>query len=327
MRYFLGADLGSTKTHILITDETGRALGFGESGPANHQSVAYQGMYQAMHAALEEALHSSGLSKDEVAGAGFGVAGYDWPSEDKLTAQTIGSLGLKAPIKFVNDAIAALVAGAEQGWGVAVVSGTGCNCRGWDADHRREGRVTGYGILMGEFAGSSELVYRAMQVVGHAWTKRIPETALIEAFIGDVGANDVEDLMEGYTEGRYLIGAGAAPLIFRVAEQGDAAARNLIHWAGYELGEMACGVIRQLEFENLAFDVVLAGGMFEGGPLLIEPTQETILGVAPQAHFVRLKVPPVMGAVVIGMEAFGLKVTPEIRARIQQSISATRQAK
>lgn len=133
--------------------------------------------------------------------------------------------------------------------------------------------------------------------------------------------------MEGYTEGRYLIGAGAAPLIFGVAEQGDTAARDLIHWAGSELGEMACGVIRQLEFENLAFDVVLAGGMFEGGPLLIEPTQETILSVAPRANFVRLTVPPVMGAVVIGMEAFGLRVTPEIRTRIQQSISATRQAK
>ena len=60
MRYYLGADLGATKTHTLIVDETGRALGFGESGPANHESVGYEGMFQSMHDGLEQALRSAG---------------------------------------------------------------------------------------------------------------------------------------------------------------------------------------------------------------------------------------------------------------------------
>ena len=44
MPYYLGADIGSTKTHTLIVDETGRALGFGESGSGNHEDVGYEGM-------------------------------------------------------------------------------------------------------------------------------------------------------------------------------------------------------------------------------------------------------------------------------------------
>jgi N-acetylglucosamine kinase-like BadF-type ATPase len=222
-------------------------------------------MFQTMQTGVGQALQRARLTIEQVTAAGFGVAGYDWHSEKVDMLATIGKLGLKAPVALVNDTILGLVAGAEEGWGVAVVSGTGCNCRGWDRQHRREGRVTGYGVQMGEAAGATELVFRTMQLVSYAWTRRGPATALSDMLIQHVGATGLEDLIEGYTQDRYHIGPGVAPLIFQVAEQGDAVARGLIHWAGCELGEMANGVIRQLEFERLAFDVVLAGSMFEGG--------------------------------------------------------------
>ena len=114
-----------------------------------------------------------------------------------------------------------LVAGSEEGWGVVVVSGTGSNCRGWDREHKREGRVTGHGVLMGEGAGGSELMHRCMQIVGYPGRKRLPMTALADAIIAHVGAKDLEDLMRGYTTYEYQIGAEAARIVFRVAEEGD----------------------------------------------------------------------------------------------------------
>src|SRR6266487_6235373 len=191
MTYYLGADLGATKTHTLIVDETGRALGFGASGSGNHEDVGYDGMFNSMQQGLDMALHSAGLIKADIAGAGFGVAGYDWPSEQEATAAAINKLGLNAPYKFVNDAVLGLVAGAEEGWGVVVVSGTGSNCRGWDHEHKREGRVTGHGVLMGEGAGGSELLHRGMQLVGYSWSKRGPGTALADALVKHVGAKDL----------------------------------------------------------------------------------------------------------------------------------------
>jgi N-acetylglucosamine kinase-like BadF-type ATPase len=324
MRYYLGADLGATKTHTLIVDESGRALGFGESGPANHETVGYEGMFQSMYNGLEQALRTAGLKKEEITGAGFGVAGYDWSSETKATTSVIERLGLNAPYKFVNDAVPGLIAGSEEGWGVVVVSGTGSNCRGWDREHQREGRVTGHGVLMGEGAGGSELMHRCMQIVGYSWTKRLPQTALADAIIAYVGARGLEDLLRGYTTQEYHIGAEAAPVVFRVAEEGDEAAGDLIRWAGTELGEMANAVIRQLGFENLAFDVVMTGSMFEGGAPLIEPMRATIHRLAPKARLVRLRVPPVIGAVMLGMEADGFRVTPEIRKTMSETISVVR---
>lgn len=320
MRYFLGADLGGTKTHMLIADENGRALGFGEGGPGNHQSVGFDGMFTALLSALEQALDSAGLQRMQISGAGFGIAGYDWPSQKPAMRATIDRLGLQSPYALVNDAIPGLVAGAVEGWGVSVVAGTGCNCQGWDKNHTREGRVTGYGSLMGEAAGSSELVYRAMQLVGQEWTKRGPHTGLSDTFIKYVGANSLDDLLEGYTEETYAIGAETAPLVFQTAAQGDLVARELITWAGTELGELACAVIRQLDFEKLSFDVVLSGSMFEGGALLVDPMRAIIQKTAAGARLVRLRVPPVLGAVLIGMEQNHLQIIPAIRARLEESV-------
>src|SRR5258706_5321989 len=178
--------------------------------------------------------------------------------------------------------------------------------------------------MMGEGAGGTELMHRSMQLVGYAWSKRGPMTKLVDALVEYVGTKDLDDLIRGYTTNEYQIGAEAAPIVFRVAYEGDQVARELIHWAGCELGEMANAVIRQLEFENLAFDVVMTGSMFEGGAMLIEPMRETIHSLAPQARLVRLKTPPVLGAVMLGMEAGGLVVTPAIRANMTNTVAATR---
>jgi N-acetylglucosamine kinase-like BadF-type ATPase len=98
-----------------------------------------------------------------------------------------------------------------------------------------------------------------------------------------------------------------APLVFQVASGGDIVAQETVKWAGRELASLAIGVIRQLELEASDFDVVLAGSLYEGGPLLIEAIQEMIHSVAPRAHLVRLAAPPVVGGVLLAMERTGLE--------------------
>jgi N-acetylglucosamine kinase-like BadF-type ATPase len=321
MKYFLGADVGSSKTQILIADEAGHTIGQGLAGPGNHQVVGYEGMSSALEEAASQALQEARIPVDEITGAGFGISGYDWPSDKPEMLKAIAKLNLQAPLELHNDAVLGLVAGTKDGWGVTVVSGTGCNCWGWDRDREHIGRVTGFGVMTGEAAGSSELVFRAMQLVSQAWTKRGPETALSRAFVDHTEANDIVDLLEGYTMGRYQIDGSLAPRIFEEAEAGDQVARQLINWAGNELGELAKAVIRQLKFKSLEFEVVLVGSMFEGGQLLIDPMQTTIEQIAPGARLVKLTVPPVVGALLIGMRAGGMEPTPEIRENLVNSLS------
>lgn len=306
--YFLGVDIGSTKSHALIADATGRAVGFGRGGPGNHEVVGYDGLKAVLHDITTAALAAAGIRREQIAGAGFGVSGYDWPSERADTLAAIATLGLQAPVEAVNDTLIGLLAGAEAGWGVAVVAGTGCNCWGYDR-HGRVGRMTGHGEPFAERAGAGDLVAAAVKAIAKAWSRRGPATALTDLFLHHVGAATVEAFLEGLCLGTLHLGADAAPLVFHAAEAGDAVAAELIRWAGCELGDLALGVIRQLDLAGETFEVVMVGSLFNGGERLIGPMRETIHAEAPGARLVRLAAPPVVGAVLLGMQQAGLSIT------------------
>ena len=316
--FFLGVDTGSTKSHALIADDAGRALGLGTSGPGNPDVIGYGALTNVLHDAVHQALSLAGITKEHIAGAGFGIGGYDWPSQREPILAALLHLELSAPLEIVNDAIIGLLAGAAAGWGVAIVAGTSCNCWGWD-QQRRTGRMTGFGTSMAEGAGASELVGKAVQAVALEWTQRGPPTRLTQAFMELAGACSAEDLLECITLRRFRVPPSAAPIVFQVAADGDAVSGDLVRWAGRELGSMAIGVIRQLGFEPLTFDVVLAGSFFNGGPLLIDAISETIHVVAPGAHLVHLHAPPVVGGTLLGMEQAGVDITQVRQALVNST--------
>lgn len=319
-RYFLGVDVGGSKSHALIADERGHAVGFGQGGPGNYEVVGWPGLRVTLHTITGQALAAAGISRSQIAGAGFGIAGYDWPDERAPTMQVIDSLGLDAPYALVNDAVIGLVAGATEGWGIVVVAGTSNNCRGRDR-HGRRGRTTGCGPIFGEHGGAHELVNKALEAVAQAWTKRAPPTHLTEAFIQVTGASDTANLLEGLYLKRYHLSAAAAPLVFQVAARGDEVAQQLIRWTGNELGSLAIGVIRQLEFEDLDFEVILAGSLYGGSPILVEAMRATIHAVAPGARLTRLTIPPVVGGVLLGMEQVGLPLSEPRQELIESTNS------
>lgn len=238
---------------------------------------------------------------EQVNAAGLGIAGYDWPSQRQPHLQALAEIGYSIPLEIVNDSVISLLAGASQGWGVAVVAGTSNNCRGRDRQGR-EGRVTGNGSWFGEYAGGIELVGRALMMVSYAWTRRGPRTALTETFLELTGAQDTAELIEGLVMQRFQVAAHWAPAVFVAAQAGDQVARQVIEWAGRELGKLACAVIRQLDLQEEPVEVVQSGSLYQGGPLLTEPMRQTVLSTAPQARMVRLEAPPVIGGVLLGME-------------------------
>jgi N-acetylglucosamine kinase-like BadF-type ATPase len=316
--FFLGVDIGGTKSHALISDEMGNALGFGTYGPGNHEEVGYDGLRCALQTVTEKALVMAEIRKDQITAAGFGIAGYDWPSERQPTLDAINSIGLLAPVEAVNDTIVGLLAGASRGWGVAVVAGTGTNCWGWDKDHHI-GRVTGVGY--GEHGGAGSLVYQALSAIAYQWTKRGPLTQLTTEFLQLTGAKDIPALLEGIEIGEYSISSDYAPLVYKVASQGDPIALSIIQWAGNELGQTAVAVIRQLGIEQDEFEVVLVGSVYDMGEMIIAPMREVISSVAPKAELVRLSSPPVVGGVLLAMEQVGLN-SSSLRQYLIQSTRA-----
>jgi len=119
-----------------------------------------------------------------------------------------------------------------------------------------------------------------------------------------------------------MLNPADARMVFQVAAGGDAVAMDLIRWAGRELGELAKTVIRQLKFEEVDFDLVLIGSMFEGSPVLSDSMKEIVLPYAPNANFIRASEPPVVGALLLGMDSTGVRLEYPERARLIQKLGA-----
>ena len=316
MRYFLGVDAGGTKTHAMIANELGEAVSFSLTGPGNWESVGYDGLTRNLIEISNQVLVMAGITISKISGSGMGLAGFDWPSQRQAHLDAIQPLGLACPLEILNDSSLGILAGAEEGWGISVVSGTGCNCRGWSRGHQHEGRVVGGGShWSGEAAGSFDILSRAMRSVTFEWVKRGPATALTPAFLQLTGAKNLDDLVEGVYLGRYDLSPALTLLVFEIARQGDEQALEVIRWAGSELGMMAVSVINQLDLQKDTFDVILIGSLYDGHPLMTECMRATIHQSAPKARLVRLMVPPVVGGVILGMQTAGLDPRP-IRARL-----------
>ena len=70
MKYYLGVDIGGTKSHALIADENGQVIGFGRVGSGCWEGVGYDGLKRALENITDQALKMAGVKLDQVAGAG-----------------------------------------------------------------------------------------------------------------------------------------------------------------------------------------------------------------------------------------------------------------
>ena len=146
---------------------------------------------------------------------------------------------------------------------------------------------------------------RGLQIVNHAWIKRIPPTKLTEIYINATGATSEIDLMEGLSNGQYHLFPFLAIEVMNAAREGDNAAQEIIRWAGEELGWLAVSTARQIEMENDEVEIIQSGSVFDAGEIITEPMKELVLKYCPRAKLMRLDGPPVVGAVMLGMEQVG----------------------
>jgi N-acetylglucosamine kinase-like BadF-type ATPase len=90
--------------------------------------------------------------------------------------------------------------------------------------------------------------------------------------------------------------------VMEAARAGDAAAQDVVRWAGEELGWLAVSVARQIEMENDEVEIIQSGSVFEAGEIIISPMRNLVLQHCPKAKMIRLDGPPAVGAVILGME-------------------------
>lgn len=322
MAYYLGVDGGATKTHALIADSDGRALGFGRGGASNHQTSGLQKSMREIETAARQALDTASLSPQDVEMGCFCLAGADLPEDYTLLDDAVGRLGLASQSIIKNDTVAALRAGLSGQWGVVVICGTGFNGAGRSPDGH-ETRFHGLGFISGDWAGGSALAEDIIRAVTRAQDGRGKPTLLTDLVLSALAVESEETLIERLyrEEIPYRRLLDLVPLLFEAALQGDEVAADLITQTGVEVGVAANALIRRLDIAAMPVEVVLGGSVFKGrGPLLLDTVHRTVLAEAPQARLVRLRHEPVFGAVMLALEAAGIAISGELLDRLDKTV-------
>jgi len=264
---------------------------------------------------VRQALAQAGVAPEQVAYACYCLTGADWPEDaPMLRDEVLRPLGLSAELAVKNDAFAALRAGTAEPYGVAICAGTGTNT----AIVTPDGQEYAYGYFADAGSGG-DIARCAIHAVLRADDGRGRPTSLTGLMLGNFGYATPEALLRARLSGE--LGSNrihtACPLVFEAAAAGDAVARGIIVAQGHELALYATAAIRRFGMQESAFDVVLSGSIFKGrGPLLIDTVTADVLAVAPQARVVRPRCEPAGGAVLLALDACGVRVTPQVLDRL-----------
>jgi N-acetylglucosamine kinase-like BadF-type ATPase len=76
-KYLLGIDGGGTKTAAVLVDAEMTEIAHVISGPSNYHTVGQASAETSLREAIHQLLDAAGLTADDVAAAGLGLAGVD----------------------------------------------------------------------------------------------------------------------------------------------------------------------------------------------------------------------------------------------------------
>lgn len=302
-RYLMGVDGGGSKTTAMLADEQGRVVGRGAAGASNFQVIGHQAAQAAIQAAMAAAWRDASLAPQPLSGICLGLAGVDRPGERDLFQQWTVQIQPQVQVVIANDAELVLAAGTPEGWGLALICGTGSIVYGRSLAGQLA-RADGWGHLLGDEGSGYAIGLAALRAVMRAYDGRGPASALSKAILGQwelATATDLVARVYRELQGKQEIAALAAT-VESVAAQDDAAARQILAAAGSELALAAQAVVKRLELAG-PVPCALAGGVIVEGRLVRQEFTASAAGLGLTLAPITLVPDPALGAVKLARAA------------------------
>lgn len=306
----LGIDGGGTSTAAWLADEAGIVLGRGEAGPSNVKAVGLEPGLAALDAAVDAAFADAGLEPSPVEVACLGLAGFDRPADrGHLREWNAARLGARRLV-LINDADLVLAAGTPEGWGIALIAGTGSIAVGLGPDGRRA-RAGGWGHLFGDEGSAYAVAIEGLRLTACRADGRGPKQPdfLTRPLCRALDVAEPADLVTA-VYGRGLDRAalaGLAPVVIEAARAGDGPAAAVVSRAARDLVRLVHTVAGSLGFgESSLPPLALAGGFLLGCGMLRDLVHQRLSRWGRDDRVAASEVPePVAGAVLLARRELG----------------------
>ena len=304
----LGIDGGGTSTVALLASATtGELLGRGEGGPSNIQGVGVDAAIGALDGAIDRAFASANRARTKVAAACLGLAGIDRQEGLDIIHRWATQVNLAEEVLVANDATLLLAAGTPDGWGLAVIAGTG-SIAFVKTPTGELGRCGGWGYLMGDEGSAYRIAVQGLRAACRAFDGIGSPTILTEQFVEAMKLEGVPDLIPAVYRGAWNRAAiaGLAPLVLAASEEGDVVAAAIVHEEATELARTAAGAVKVNGLPTVGLPIALAGGVLTLNAAFRTLFLEALAGCGIVPGAVELVTEPALGAVVLARRATGL---------------------
>lgn len=315
----LAVDGGATKTDLALLAADGAVLAL-ERGPlSSPHYLGLEGSLDVLAELLDRAAVAAGVPTDDGPVTDLAqllVAGLDLPSEVENFHAAVGARRWSARTIVDNDTFAILRAGTEQGWGVAVVCGTGINCVGIAPDGRHA-RFPALGAITGDWGGGYDVGLAAVSAAARSEDGRGHKTALEQAVPGHFGLTTPTELAEAIHHGRIpQKRLGELPRVVFAEAAEDEVAAAIVQRLADEVVALARVALERLDLTTEPVEVLLGGGLLRPGNGTLESAIETGLREVGHAITVRnTESPPIVGAALLGLDELGAGTQAQERAR------------
>jgi N-acetylglucosamine kinase-like BadF-type ATPase len=302
----LAVDGGNSKTDVAVVSAEGDVLGFARGPASSPHHIGVEGTVEIVAELIEEALARppEGRVADVAA---LLMAGVDFPAEEDEVRAAVAARGWADEIFVGNDTFAVLRAGTERGWGVAVVCGAGINCVGVAPDGQHA-RFPALGATTGDWGGGFDVGLAATSAAARSEDGRGPTTSLERLVPAYFGVGTPLELAEEIHRGAISMSRleELPPVVFAAAA-GDAVAAQIVDRLASEVVALSRVALERLD---------LTEQPVEDGRLL-HRIETGIRKVSPEIAVRRSSSPPIVGAVLLALDAIGAPPEAQGRARDQ----------
>jgi len=304
----VGVDGGGSKTRVVVADEQGREV-VSVEGPASKVTPGLvEHSADVIAACVRDALGAANMSHVVPKVLCVGLAGVGREPEREATWQALAARELAEDVVVHTDAAIALDDAFGDGAGVLLIAGTGSVAfgRGPDGTFARCG---GWGAVIGDEGSGAWIGRRALNVAAASTDGREPETALVNALLTAIEADDPAAMIRWAADATPGHFARLAPVVLQVAATGDLRANSLLSIATEELVLHVRTLMRRLFVdERAAAPVALAGGLLSRASPLRKRVEHRLKSAAPGAQVRAQDVEPARGAVRAALRSLGIEV-------------------
>lgn len=316
-RYVIGVDGGTSKTIALVADQTGCVLGAARGGGSNWSGDDVEIPMAVVTETVQRALQQAGLAGEGIAVGVFTLAGADWPEDHTRRQAVLEQAGICQRVIVKNDTFGGLRAGTRRPYGMVLAVGTGMN----GATITPDGREWAFGYYQTD-CGAGDIARQVFEAVLRQEDGRGKATLLTGLTLEKLSFPTVEAMLRAAVLDQIDRGAhlSLCPLAFQAAARGDEVAAEILTRQGLALADYATAMIRRFNMQDLEFDVVLAGSVFKGeGPLLADTITQAVHRLAPRAHIVKSSLEPVLGSVLLALDALGIITDDRVYTNLEQT--------